>query len=316
MVIPDGLASGVADPMKVLRTPDSRFAALAGFPFVPRYLEIVADDGTPLRLAYVEEGPRDAAPVLLLHGEPSWSYLYRSMIPPLVAAGRRVIAPDLIGFGRSDKPADVKDYSYAAHLAWLQAFVDRLALERITLFCQDWGGLLGLRLVAAAPGRFARVVASNTGLPTGDQPMPAAFLKWRDYSQNVPVFDAGTIVDRGTCRGIDAAARAGYNAPFPDESYCAGARKFPLLVPNTPADPEAPANRAAWRQLEKFDRPFLTAFGDSDQITAGADRLMQARIPGARGQPHVLLPAGGHFIQEDHGPRLAELLTGFIAAGP
>jgi haloalkane dehalogenase len=227
-----------------------------------------------------------------------------------------VVVPDLVGFGRSDKPADGADYSYAAHVAWLQAFVERLGLSRITLFCQDWGGLIGLRLVAASPDRFARVAASNTGLPTGDQPMPAAFLQWRDYSQHAPVFDAGAIVHRGTCRGIDAEARAAFNAPFPDESYCAGARRFPLLVPITPVDPEAPANRAAWRALERFERPFLTAFGDSDPITAGADRLMQARIPGARGQPHLILPAGGHFIQEDYGLRLASLLHAFIDAGP
>ncbi len=301
--------------MKVLRTPDSRFAALPEFPFVSRYLDVAASDGTALRLAYLDEGPRAAAPVLLLHGEPSWSYLYRSMIPPLLAAGLRVVAPDLIGFGRSDKPAERAAYSYAAHVAWMQAFVEQVGLARITLFCQDWGGLIGLRLVAASPDRFARIVASNTGLPTGDHPMPEAFLKWRDFSQSVPVFDAGLIVHRGTCRGIDDAARAAYNAPFPDESYCAAARQFPLLVPNTPTDPEAPANRAAWRQLEKFERPFLTVFGDSDHITAGADRLMQARIPGARNQQHLLLAAGGHFIQEDHGPRLAGILSAFAAAG-
>jgi haloalkane dehalogenase len=300
--------------VKVLRTPDSRFAALTEFPFVPRYLEVAAGDGTALRLAYIDAGPHAAAPVLLLHGEPSWSYLYRSMIPPLLSAGLRVVAPDLIGFGRSDKPADRAAYSYAAHVGWMQAFVERLGLDRITLFCQDWGGLIGLRLVAASPGRFARVVASNTGLPTGDPAMPEAFRKWRDYSQSVPVFDAGIIVHRGTCDGINDAARAAYNAPFPNERYCAGARQFPLLVPDTPADPEAPANRAAWRELERFERPFLTVFGDSDRITAGADRLMQARIAGAKGQPHRLLAAGGHFIQEDHGPRLAEILTGFIAA--
>ena len=312
---PARIASVIGEPMRVLRTPDNRFAAVTDFPFIPQYLEVAARDGTALRIAYIDEGPRTAAAVLLLHGEPSWSYLYRSMIPPLLATGLRVVAPDLIGFGRSDKPIERSAYSYAAHVAWMQAFVGLLALDQITLFCQDWGGLIGLRLVAASPGRYTRVVASNTGLPTGDQPMPEAFLKWRDYSQNVPVFDAGTIVHRGTCRGIDGAARAAYRAPFPDESHCAGARQFPLLVPNTPADPEAPANRAAWRELERFERPFLTVFGDADHITAGADRLMQARIPGARGQAHLLLPEGGHFIQEDHGPRLAKILAAFIRAG-
>ncbi len=301
--------------MRVLRTPESRFAALAGFPYAPRYLDVGAGGDRELRLAYIDEGPRTGAPVLLMHGEPSWSYLYRSMIGPLVAAGLRVVAPDLIGFGRSDKPAERSAYTYAAHVGWMQTFVERLGLDGITLFCQDWGGLIGLRLVAASPARFARVVASNTALPTGDTAMPAAFLRWRDYSQSVPVFDAGIIVHRGTCNGIDAAAQAAYNAPFPDESYCAGARQFPLLVPNSPADPETEANRGAWLALEKFARPFLTVFGDSDHITAGADRFMQKRIPGARGQQHQLLPAGGHFIQEDHGPRLAEILKAFTGAG-
>ena len=301
--------------MKVLRTPAARFAGLVDFPYLPRYLEVASEDRTALRLAYLDEGPRTAAPVLLLHGEPSWSFLYRSMIAPLLTAGRRVIAPDLIGFGRSDKPAARGDYSYAAHVAWMQSFVEQLGLDRLTLFCQDWGGLIGLRLVAASPGRFARVVASNTALPTGDNPMPDAFLRWREYSQSVPAFDAGLIVHRGTCRGIDADAQTAYNAPFPDESYCAGARQFPLLVPHTPDDPETAANRAAWRALEKYECPFVTVFGDSDRITAGADRFMQARIPGARGQHHLVLPAGGHFIQEDHGPRLAEILNALIASG-
>jgi len=300
--------------VRVLRTPESRFATLPGFPYTPHYVDVGRGGSSALRLAYIDEGPRDGAPVLLMHGEPSWSFLYRSMIGPLVAAGLRVVAPDLIGFGRSDKPADRSDYSYAAHVGWMQSFVDRLDLDRITLFCQDWGGLIGLRLVAAAPGKFARVVASNTALPTGDTAMPEAFKRWRDYSQTVPVFDAGIIVHRGTCSGIDAAAQAAYNAPFPDESYCAGARQFPLLVPDSPTDPATEANRAAWLALAKFERPFLTVFGDSDRITAGADRFMQKRIPGAAGRQHLLLPAGGHFIQEDHGPRLADILAGFIAA--
>jgi haloalkane dehalogenase len=302
--------------MRVLRTPDARFASLPGFPFQPCYAEVPAGDGTPLRIAYVDEGARTAPPLLLLHGEPSWSYLYRSMIPPFVAAGHRVVAPDLVGFGRSDKPAEADAYTYAAHVAWMQSFVHHLALDRVTLFCQDWGGLIGLRLVAAEPDRFARVIASNTGLPTGDLPMPDAFRRWRTYSQSVAPFDAGLIVHRGTCRGIGEEARTAYNAPFPDESYCVGARRFPLLVPDSPHDPEAPANRAAWLALERFERPFLTVFGANDAITAGADRLMQARIPGTRGQPHQVLGDAGHFIQEDHGPTLATLVLAFIVANP
>ena len=252
--------------------------------------------------------------MLCLHGEPSWSYLYRTMIPGLTAAGLRVIAPDLPGFGRSDKPVERAAYTYQSHVDWMAAFVDRLALQAVTLFCQDWGGLIGLRLVADDPDRFARVIASNTFLPTGDQPAPPAFAEWQAFSQSVPVFPVGAIVSRACARPVDAAVIAAYDAPFPDERYKAGARQFPLLVPTRPDDPASAANRAAWERLRTFTRPFLTAFGDADPITRGADRLLQAMIPGAGGQPHTTIAKGGHFIQEDAGPELASIVAAFVAA--
>lgn len=296
--------------MDVLRTPDERFAHVSDFPFAPRYATV---DG--LRIHYVDEGPRNAAPVLLLHGEPSWSFLYRTMIPILVAAGHRVVAPDLVGFGRSDKPARREDYTYARHVAWMRGLLEALDLQAITLVCQDWGGLVGLRLVGEHEARFARVVAANTFLPTGDRRPADAFFAWREFSQNVPELPVGKIVSTGCVTTLAPEVVAAYDAPFPDESYKAGARQFPALVPVTPDDPAAPANRAAWDVLRRFTKPFLTAFGDSDPITAGADRVLQKEIPGAAGQPHTILKGAGHFLQEDRGEELARVVVDFIARG-
>jgi len=296
-----------------LRTPDERFAALPGHSFAPHYAEI--DRATGLRMHYLDEGPRDApATVLCLHGEPSWSYLYRKMVPGLVGAGLRVVAPDLIGFGRSDKPTRREDYTYQRHVDWMAAFLDAIELRDLTLFCQDWGGLIGLRLVAEQRDRFARVVASNTFLPTGDQKVPQAFSAWQAFSQSVPEFPVGRIVAGGCARPVPVEVVAAYDAPFPDESYKAGVRQFPMLVPTSPTDPAAPANRAAWESLRTFTRPFLTAFGDSDPVTRGADARLQREIPGAAGQRHVTVERGGHFIQEDAGEELAEIVTAFVAA--
>ena len=302
--------------MQVLRTPDARFADLPGFPFAPNFAHIHAGVGKQtLRMHYVDEGPRAAAPVLMLHGEPSWSYLYRKMIPIVAAAGNRVIAPDLVGFGRSDKPAERSDYSYQRHVDWLTDFVCTLDLKSITLVCQDWGGLLGLRLVAAMPERFARVVAANTFMPTGDSKPGAAFLAWREFSQTVPVFPTGQIVAKGTVKSLSAAEQAAYDAPFPDESFKAGARAFPALVPASPDDPAAEPNRQAWASLMQFDKPFLTAFSDSDPITRGADAVLQKLIPGSKGQNHTTLVGGGHFLQEDCGEELAQVVVDFIGRG-
>jgi haloalkane dehalogenase len=297
--------------MEILRTPDERFASLPGYDFAPHYVEL---DG--LRMHYLDEGARDAPVVLCLHGEPSWSYLYRTMVPGLVAAGLRVVAPDLIGFGRSDKPASQDDYTYARHVAWVVGFLDALALQDLTLFCQDWGGLIGLRIVGEHEARFARVVASNTFLPTGDRRPPDAFFAWQQFSQSVPELPVGAIVARACARPVAPTVIAAYDAPFPDERYKAGARRFPMLVPSTPDDPASAANRAAWERLRRFERPFLTAFSDSDPITRGGDAILQKQIPGAAGQPHVTIARAGHFLQEDAGPELAEVVAAFVARTP
>jgi len=294
--------------METLRTPDERFAGLPGYPFAPRYVEV---DG--LRVHYVDEGPRDADPVLLLHGEPTWSYLYRTMIPVLVTAGYRVVAPDLVGFGRSDKPAARDDYTYRRHVDWMAGVLRALDLRGITLFCQDWGGLIGLRLVAEHGERFARIVAANTGLPTGDQPRGEAFEAWQRFSREAPELPIGGIVRMGCVTEVDPAVVAAYDAPFPDERYKAGARQFPLLVPTRPDDPAAADNRAAWADLTRWEKPVLTLFSDADPITAGGDRILQGAMPGAQGQPHRTIAGAGHFLQEDKGPELARLVADFIA---
>lgn len=298
--------------MQVYRTPESRFDDLPGYSFDPHYVEVDDTEGGRLRVHYLDEGPADAAPVLVMHGEPTWCYLYRHMIPVFTGVGHRVIAPDLVGFGRSDKPARQEDYTYQRHVDWMGSVLRQLDLSGITLVCQDWGGLIGLRLWADMPERFARIVVANTALPTGDQPMSDAFLAWREFSQTVDPFPTGRIVYGGTTNKITEAEIAAYDAPFPDETYKAGARAFPMLVPATPDDPAAPANRAAWARLQTLDTPVLTAFGADDKIMAGVDRVFQTRLPGAKGQPHTILPGAGHFLQEDVGPELAKLVNGFI----
>ena len=297
--------------MEVLRTPEDRFDALPDYPFAPHYLTVTDADGTDLRIHYVDEGPRDAAPILLLHGEPSWSYLYRKFVPDLVARGHRVIAPDLIGFGKSDKPAARSDYTYERHVAWMSAWLTALNLTEITLFCQDWGGLIGLRLVAAFPERFARLVVANTGLPTGSG-SSEGFNAWLAYSQNVPQFPVGFIVNGGTGRDLSPEEIAAYDAPFPDETYKEGAREFPKLVPITPEHPSVAENQAAWKVLEQFDKPVLTAFSDQDAVTKGGEKVFIDRIPGAKGQPHTIISGGGHFLQEDAPVQISALIDTFI----
>jgi haloalkane dehalogenase len=298
--------------MKALRTPDECFAHLTDYPYAPHYLNVDDSEGAQLRLHFIDEGPRNARTLLLMHGEPSWSYLYRKMIGPLVAAGFRVIAPDLIGFGKSDKPVAREDYTYARHVMWMQSFVDQLDLQNTVLFCQDWGGLIGLRLVAANPDRFAAVLAGNTMLPTGDHHPGDAFLAWQTFSQETPIFPVGKVIQTGLATPISADVIAAYDAPFPSEDYKAGARQFPLLVPITPDDPEAPANRQAWQALQQFEKPFLTCFSDKDPVTRGGDKVMQKLIPGCAGQDHTLIENGGHFLQEDQGEKLAEVMLTFL----
>ena len=302
--------------MHALRTPEDRFAAVPDFPYPPRYVDVSSGDGGVLRMAYVEAGPADAPVVLALHGEPSWSFLYRKVMRVVAAGGLRVVAPDLIGFGRSDKPAAREDYSYARHVAWLRAFVDATQLRAITLLCQDWGGLLGLRLVGEEPQRFARVIAANTFLPTGEQAPSAAFTAWRQFSQTVPELPVSRIVGTGCARPLAPDVLAAYDAPFPDETYKAGARAFPMLVPTSPDDPAAEPNRRAWVKLAAFERPFVTAFGDSDPITRGADTRFHELIAGTRGRPHVTLGNAGHFLQEDVGDELGQVVLDVVAATP
>jgi haloalkane dehalogenase len=302
--------------METLRTPDERFADLPGFPFSPHYVDVPDPEGGSLRVHYVDEGPAGAEPVLMLHGEPSWSFLYRKMIPIVLDAGLRAVVPDLVGFGRSDKPSKRTDYTYQRHVDWMRAVVERLDLTRITLVCQDWGGLIGLRLVAEDGGRFARVVAANTFLPTGDRRPGDAFLAWQKFSQETETFPVGRIVNGGCTTELPPEVIAAYDAPFPDDTFKEGARQFPLLVPTAPDDPAAEPNRRAWEALRHWDKPFLTAFSDSDPITAGADRVLQSKIPGAVGRSHTTIAGGGHFLQEDRGEDLARVIVDFVGSTP
>jgi haloalkane dehalogenase len=311
----------------ILRTPDARFENLPDYDFSPKYLEI---DG--LRIHYVDEGSKEAHPILLMHGEPSWSYLYRKMISPLVEAGYRTIAPDLMGFGKSDKPSKIKDYSYQRHVDIMVEFVRQLNLQNITLFCQDWGGLIGLRVVGEEPERFARIIAANTGLPSAKgikakigyslfklqirrlgtvtpkqfQENPN-FMRWVAFSQTVPELPIGSLVQSSTVTNLSPEVVKAYDAPFPDASYKAGARIFPYLVPSQLSE-----NKKVWDNvLTKWKKPFLTAFSDKDPITRGGERYFQKMIPGAQNREHVTIKSAGHFLQEDKGEKLAQVIMDF-----
>lgn len=289
--------------VQILRTPDSRFTDLKDYPFLPHYHQITPQ----LRLHYVDEGPRDAPPVLMLHGEPTWSYLYRHMIGPVAAAGMRVLAPDLIGFGKSDKPSERSDYSYTGQVAWLRHWIEALDLRDITLVCQDWGSLFGLRLAAEMPERFSRIVLSNGGLPAGTG-MSAMFRIWRAFSRHSPWFPIGRIVQGGTKRRMSRDEIAAYDAPFPDSSYTAAARVYPSLVPVEADNVAVPDQRRAWSVYDGWSKPFLCCYSDGDPITRGLDAEFIRRVPGARGQPHTTL-RGGHFIQEDDPAAFAQLVV-------
>ena len=294
--------------MKFLTTPDSRFNDLPDYPFNPNYVEV----GDGMQMHYVKEGAGEKGLILCLHGEPSWSYLYRKMIPVFVASGYQVIAPDLIGFGRSSKPTETSDYTYQTHLDWMRTFIEKLDLRDINLFVQDWGGLIGLRMLAEMPDRFSRAVAANTGLPTGERGASEAFTKWQKFSQTVDVFPVGPMIQRSTVSEMTDAEVAAYDAPFPDETYKAGARIFPALVPTTSDDPESGNNKNAWEVLMKMEKPFLTLFSDKDPITKGGEKVLQKLIPGAKGQAHTIIKEGGHFLQEDKGEEIARLMVEFI----
>lgn len=303
--------------MKILRTPADRFADLPEWPYRDHYHLVPAGEGSGrmLQMHFVDEGPADSDEMLLLHGEPTWSYLYRRMIEPLADAGYRVLAPDLIGFGRSDKPAEQSNYTYQRHLDWLETWFLDLDLRRVTLFAQDWGGLLGLRLVANHPDRFDRVVVANTGLPTGDHAATEAFLEWQRFAMTSPHFPIAKILQNSTVSELSPEVLGAYEAPFPSDEHMAGARSFPALVPTSANDPASAANRAAWGILRSWDKPFLTAFSDSDPITSGGERPFQKLIPGAQGRDHPTIHDAGHFLQEDKGEELAELLLRFATDG-
>ena len=307
--------------METWRTPEDRFADLPDFAWPPAYAEVtdpdapaVGADRATLRMAYVDAGPADGPVALLLHGEPSWSFLYRHVIAELTAAGIRCVAPDLVGFGRSDKPLATGDHSYARHVEWVRELVvDRLDLSEVTLVGQDWGGLIGLRLVAEHQDRFARVVAANTGLPTGDFDMPEIWWLFREAVGKAEVLDVGRLVASGCARGMAGDVRAAYDAPFPTEASKAGPRAMPTLVPTRPDDPATEANRAAWAALGQWHKPFLTAFGDSDPITGGMEPILQRHVPGAAGLDHPTLADAGHFLQEDAGAELGRVVAAFMS---
>jgi haloalkane dehalogenase len=290
-----------------LRTPDDCFNGLPDFAYTPHYTQVGG-----LRVAHIDEGPRDAPVVLLMHGEPTWSFLYRKMIPVLLAAGFRVVAPDLVGFGRSDKPARPSDYSYANHVRWMNAWLAANDLRRITLFCQDWGSLIGLRLAAQSPERFDRIVLANGGLPTGTSAIPFAFKVWRAFARFSPWFPIGRIVKAGCAQGLTPQELAAYDAPFPTRRHRIAARLFPGFVPTRPDDPERENNERAWEFFKRWDKPFLTLFSNRDPVTRGGHRIWQRLVPGAQGQPHAVTRGAGHFLQEDKGAEVAQAIVAFI----
>lgn len=294
--------------MTILHVSDDQFTGLPDYTFTSHYHEVQPG----LSMHYVDEGGPAEETMLLLHGEPSWSFLYRKMIPVLTAAGYRVVAPDLIGFGKSGKPAGQADYSYQSHLEWLQELITQLDLQHVCLFCQDWGGLLGLRLATDEPERYEAIIAANTFLPTGEHPMPKAFLQWRQFSQEANPLPIGHIINMGTVSNLSPEVIEAYDAPFPEESYKAGAKVFPMLVPVSAEESEAKRNREAWKKLEQWKKPFLTLFGDSDPIMRGAEKIFQQRVPGAKNAPHAIIEGAGHFLQEDKGEEVARLTIRFL----
>ena len=298
--------------MTVLRTPDSCFESIPDFQFQPNYLELADENFGPIRMHYLDEGPADGQVILCLHGEPTWSFLYRKMIPVFSAAGFRTVAPDLIGFGRSDKLSEREDYTYRRHVGWMASFLDAMNLSGITLVGQDWGGLIGLRLLAENPDRFARFTLSNTGLPTGDHPVNEAFHRWRRFSQEDAEFDTGFIVNLFGHGDLSEAEIQAYRAPFPGDEFKAGARQFPMLVPTEPDDPASEDNRRAWKQLMQWEKPALMCFSDADPIMAGGDKPFLKLVPGTHDQPHVTLK-GRHFIQEEDGENWARAIVSWIS---
>ena len=300
--------------MHILRTPDAQFEGLPDWPFAPHYTTITADDGTPIRIAHAEQGPVDGEPIVLIHGNPSWSYLHRHMIGPLAATGRRVIAVDLVGHGRSDKPASKDDYTLARHVDWMSQWLLAMDLQHTTLYCQDWGGTIGLHLVANFPERFDRVVVSNSGMPQGDGSNWFLTL-WTNLMGRATRFP-WFMLKPGFAKPISAATYRAYRAPYPTPAYEKGPTKFPVLIAVAPDNPGVPLNRAAWAKLKTFNKPFLTLFSGKDVVARGLDRRMQRYIPGTAGQAHDVMPTAGHFIQEDAPQWLVERIVRFLQVRP
>ncbi len=300
--------------MKVLQTPESRFEHLSGWPYAPKFQTVLADDGTELRLHYVDEGPRDVPPVLLMHGNPSWSYLHRHMIAGLVDLGHRVVAVDLMGMGRSDKPAHKLDYTLARHVDWIGQFLIALDLSNITLYCQDWGGIIGLCTVAEHGDRFARIIASNTGIPEGGG-VNKFMQAWLDHSQSAVELDISGLVRGMTSRTLTDEEAAAYDAPFPDGTYQASPKQFPLLIPLQADNPGLPQAKATWEFLAQWTKPFLTVFGSLDPIATrpGAHLQFQRRVPGALGLDHVMIEGANHFIQEDAHAQIVDIIHQFMS---
>jgi haloalkane dehalogenase len=293
--------------VEFVRTPDDRFVGLDGYPYEPHFVEV---DG--LRVAYVDEGPAEVPPLLLLHGEPTWGYLYRRMIPPLVDAGFRCVVPDLIGFGRSDKPTERSAYTYAGHVAWMKRFLDAIELPEATLFAQDWGGLIGLRVAAEDPDRFGRIAIGNTGLPVGESIGPG-FDFWLEMSETVDFTATGELLAQAVqARELTDAEKSAYSAPFPESAFTAGAREFPCLVPITPEHGGVQENLSAWQVLEQWTKPFLTLWCPGDQVLGQLGQEFIERVPGAAGQPHQTFEPGGHFLQDDRGEDVAAALVAWL----
>jgi haloalkane dehalogenase len=291
--------------MKFIRTPESRFADMKDFPFKSHFIQI-----NDLQMHYIDEGPREVSPVLLLHGVPTWSYLYRHMIAKIAGEGIRVVAPDIIGFGKSDKPVKKSDHSYNSHIEWLKKFINSLELKDIILFGQDWGSLIGLRIAADEPDLFAGIIISNGMLPTGEEKMHFTFKLWKTIARYSPFLPVDVIISSGIAGKLDKEEKRAYNAPFPSEKYKMGIRALPNLVPISPDSPDSFANRNAWKELDKWRKPFLTVFSNDDPITRDGDKYLQNRIPGTAGQNHGRLN-GGHFIQEDRSDELAGIIIKF-----
>jgi haloalkane dehalogenase len=297
----------------VLRTPEDRFSGLPDFPFAQHYMTVTEPGLGPLRMHYVDEGDRDGRVVALVHGEPTWSFMFRRTVPPLVSAGYRVIVPDLIGFGRSDKPSRPENYTYDSHVRWLGGFFGGLAVKDVVLLGHDWGGLLGLRLATEAEGLVGAYIAANHGYPSGDIPANQALRTWQEYAASVPELDVGAIVARSCATPLPPEVVAAYDAPYPDESYKAGARRFPALIPVIPDDPASGAVRASRAVLQQSTLPFATIYGEQDPIAGAADAMFQQLVPGANSAPHIRLPSAGHNMPEDAGERLGEIIAEYLS---